>query len=89
MRISDVKWGTCASTRRGTGPGKVWRQLRREGIRVARCTVERLLRAMGVRARGGPRLEVRATQIAAVLSNRTNVRGMVDQTGIESASSLG
>jgi putative transposase len=24
------------------GPRKVWRQLRREGIRVARCTVERL-----------------------------------------------
>ena len=31
------------------GPRKVWRQLRREGIRAARCTVERLMRAMGVR----------------------------------------
>ncbi len=31
------------------GPRKVWRQLRREGIRVARCTVERLMREMGVR----------------------------------------
>ena len=31
------------------GPRKVWRQLRREGIRVARCTVERLMRAMGLR----------------------------------------
>jgi putative transposase len=29
------------------GPRKVWRQLRREGIRVARCTVRRLMRAMG------------------------------------------
>lgn len=31
------------------GPRKVWRQLRREGQRVARCTVERLMRAMGLR----------------------------------------
>jgi putative transposase len=31
------------------GPRKVWRQLRREGVRVARCTVCRLMRAMGLR----------------------------------------
>jgi transposase InsO family protein len=31
------------------GPRKVWRQLRREGIRIARCTVERLMRDMGLR----------------------------------------
>jgi transposase InsO family protein len=31
------------------GPRKVWRQLRREGHRVARCTIERLMRAMGLR----------------------------------------
>jgi transposase InsO family protein len=30
------------------GPRKVWRQLRREGYRVARCTIERLMRAMGL-----------------------------------------
>jgi putative transposase len=30
------------------GPRKVWRQLRREGHRVARCTVRRLMRAMGL-----------------------------------------
>jgi len=30
------------------GARKVWRQLNREGIRVARCTVERLMRAMGL-----------------------------------------
>ena len=33
------------------GPRKVWRQLRREGRRVARCTVERLMREMGPRPR--------------------------------------
>jgi putative transposase len=31
------------------GPRKVWRQLRREGIRAARCTVERLMRDLGLR----------------------------------------
>jgi len=30
------------------GPRKVWRQLRREGHQVARCTVRRLMRAMGL-----------------------------------------
>jgi putative transposase len=30
------------------GARKVWRQMNREGIRVARCTVERLMRAMGL-----------------------------------------
>jgi putative transposase len=31
------------------GPRKVWQQLQREGVQVARCTVERLMRAMGLR----------------------------------------
>ena len=31
------------------GPRKVWKQLRREGVVVARCTVERLMRKMGLR----------------------------------------
>jgi putative transposase len=31
------------------GPRKVWRQLRREKIEVARCTVERLMRGPGLR----------------------------------------
>ena len=30
------------------GPRKVWKQRRRDGVRVARCTVARLLRAMGL-----------------------------------------
>jgi len=38
------------------GAEKVWTQLNREGHRVARCTVERLMRAVGLRGvrRGGP-----------------------------------
>ncbi len=31
------------------GAEKVWRQLRREGVDVARCTVERLMKALGLR----------------------------------------
>jgi putative transposase len=30
------------------GPGKVWRQLQREGLQVARCTVERLMGELGI-----------------------------------------
>lgn len=31
------------------GANKVWRQLRREGLQAARCTVERLMRRLGLR----------------------------------------
>ncbi len=41
--------GSGTSNQQVYGPRKVWRQLRREGVRVARCTVERLMRAMGLR----------------------------------------
>jgi putative transposase len=39
------------------GADKVWAQLKREGVRAARCTVERLMRALGLRgvARGKAR----------------------------------
>ena len=30
------------------GPRKVWRELRRQGVRVAHCTVRRLMKAMGL-----------------------------------------
>ena len=38
------------------GADKVWRQLRREGVEVARCTVERLMRRLGLKGlrRGQP-----------------------------------
>ena len=41
------------------GARKVWRQLGREGVLVARCTVERLMRDMGLR--GVMRGEARTT----------------------------
>lgn len=41
QRVYDENFGVY-------GPRKVWRQLRREGHNVARCTVERLMREMGL-----------------------------------------
>ena len=42
QRVHDTNFGVY-------GARKVWRQLGREGIAVARCTVERLMRRMGLR----------------------------------------
>ncbi len=43
--------------RQAYGARKVWRQLHREGVKVARCTVERLMRRAGLQGvvRGKPR----------------------------------
>jgi len=46
------------------GADKVWRQFRREGIAVARCTVERLMRRQGLR--GVMRGKVVRTTVADV-----------------------
>jgi putative transposase len=46
------------------GVRKVWRQLLREGIEVARCTVARLMRLMGLRG------VVRGKQIRTTMSDR-------------------
>ena len=49
------------------GPRKVWKQLRREGHRVARCTVERLMRAMGLRGVSRGRAWVITTRVDAAV----------------------
>jgi len=54
---------------RAYGPRKVWQQLRRDGHRVARCTVERLMRAMGLQGVTRGRAWVVTTH-AAVASDR-------------------
>jgi putative transposase len=41
-------WEDRKKGRRVYGARKVWRQLRREGIEVARCTVERLMKELGI-----------------------------------------
>jgi len=50
------------------GARKVWRQLHREGIRVARCTVERLMRELGLE--GVRRGKTRRTTIPDESANR-------------------
>lgn len=55
-RVFDENFGVY-------GAPKIWAQLNREGIRVARCTVERLMRDMGIR--GAVRGKTRRTTIAA------------------------
>ena len=47
--------------RRVYGADKVWAQLNREGVRVARCTVERLMRELGLRGVVRGRRGVRTT----------------------------
>ncbi len=43
------------------GADKVWAQMKREGIRVARCTVERLMRALGLRGVVRGKTSIRTT----------------------------
>jgi putative transposase len=47
--------------RRVYGADKVWAQLNRDGVRVARCTVERLMRDLGLRGVVRGRRNVRTT----------------------------
>ena len=49
QRVWDVNWQVY-------GADKVWKQMNREGLRVARCTVERLMGEMGLQGviRGKP-----------------------------------
>ena len=50
QRVFDENWQVY-------GVRKVWRQLRREGFDLARCTVVRLMKSMGIQGiiRGKPR----------------------------------
>ena len=57
------------------GAPKIWAQLNREGIRVARCTVERLMREMGLQ--GAVRGKPRRTTIADDTAERP--RDLVDR----------
>src|SRR6266511_1443575 len=61
------KWVRRAETVGVYGARKVWRQLGREGISVARCTVERLMRELGLQGvrRGKARRTTTPDQAAA------------------------
>jgi putative transposase len=54
--------------RRVYGADKVWRQLCREGFKVARCTVERLMRLLGIQ--GAVRGKTPRTTISCAISER-------------------
>jgi putative transposase len=74
------------------GAHKVWTQLNREGLRVARCTVERLMRAAGS-ARCRARQEVqdddpRRARRATAGSGEPNVRGVEAQCAVGGGSDL-
>ena len=48
------------------GADKVWKQLNREGIAVARCTVERLMKQLGLRGvRRGKRVRTTIPDVSA------------------------
>jgi putative transposase len=54
-------WKDRRKGRRLYGARKVWLQLRREGIEVARCTVERLMRGLGIEGVAARRKKPRTT----------------------------
>jgi putative transposase len=54
-------WEDRRKGRRLYGARKVWLQLRREGIEVARCTVERLMRELGIEGAAARRKRPRTT----------------------------
>jgi putative transposase len=66
-------WEDRKKGRRLYGARKVWRQLRREGTAVARCTVERLMKELG---------------IAGAAAGRKKPRTTVPDTGTERPSDL-
>jgi putative transposase len=60
-RVFDANFGVY-------GARKIWRQLNREGIEVARCTVERLMRELGIS--GAVRGKTRRTTVADTSAKR-------------------
>lgn len=54
-------WEDRKKGRRVYGARKVWLQLRREGIQVARCTVERLMKELGIAGAAARRKKPRTT----------------------------
>ena len=63
------------------GADKVWKQLRREGQAVARCTVERLMRQLGLRGvvRGKPVRTTTPDKKAACPLDRVNRQFKADR----------
>jgi putative transposase len=54
-------WDQPGPGNRVYGADKIWRELNRRGVRVARCTVERLMRDLGISGVGTPAKRPRTT----------------------------
>jgi len=63
-------WQDKKIGRRVYGARKVWRQLRREGVEVARCTVERLMGELGIAGAVARRKKPRTTVPAPAVQAR-------------------
>jgi putative transposase len=63
------------------GARKIWRQLQREGVEVARCTVERLMREMGIQGirRGAHRRTTRPAPLKSCPADRVRRRFSADR----------
>jgi len=61
-------------TSRSTACGRIWRQMRREGFSVARCTIERLMRDLGLQGviRGKPKRTTVSDKSAPCPLDRVN-----------------
>jgi putative transposase len=57
------------------GADKVWRQLGREGVRVARCTVERLMRELGLSGAVRGRRKTRRTTVPQLAARPADLVG--------------
>ncbi|MCP5243590.1 MAG: IS3 family transposase [Burkholderiales bacterium] len=57
------------------GANKVWRQLIREGIQVARCTVERLMKKLGIKVSDLARSVGRRMQMICLAGQQTRLIG--------------
>src|ERR671939_275210 len=73
-RGSRARSNVCSMRTSGSMARKVWRQLGREGIAVARCTVARLMRAMGLQGavRGKPVHTTRSDKAVPCPLDRVN-----------------
>jgi transposase InsO family protein len=73
-RVHDENFGVY-------GARKVWRQLQRESIRVARCTVERLMNEMGLQGvvRGEPKKTTISNKATPCPLDRVNRQFVADR----------
>ena len=68
-------WDQPGPGNRLYGARKIWRELNAAGVRVARCTVERLMRVLGIAGVGTPAKKPRTTVPAGTLERPADLLG--------------